>query len=494
VAEQQRENAVSGAADQIRISLPHGGWKPRPYQWKLWAYLNGGGKHAVEIAHRRWGKDEVTLHHTACAAHERVASYVHFLPLYSQARKALWDMVDPHSGKKRIDIAFPHELRAVTRDDEMFIRFRNGSTWQLAGSDNYNALVGTSYAGMVHSEYALSNPAAQSYFAPILMENNGWELFITTPRGKNHGHGMYQHALKQMRAGKDWFAELAPAAMTGALDPELLVAELARLQALHGDDYGKALWLQEYQCSFDAAIPGSIFGDAIVKMQLAGRLSAVPLEPGLPVHTGWDLGRTDDTTIWFFQMFAGEPRIVDCHASNLKDVPFYADLLRSKAKERGWRYGDHYLPHDARPRTLASSRSIYQQFQEACGEHMGTFRIAPRLDKQEQIQAARATLAVAWMDAQMCASGIEALQHYHREWDEEKKVFKDSPEHDWSSHYADGFMTLAVAWKRGMIPKAASENSGIAGATGNSIGAGVTFGELKKRHLRARKAARTGGF
>src|SRR3546814_1651816 len=84
------------------IELPHQ-WAPRSYQRPLWNYLERGGKRAVEIAHRRWGKDDLILHRTAIAAHERPASYWHCLPEYAQARKALWAAVNPHTGKRRID-------------------------------------------------------------------------------------------------------------------------------------------------------------------------------------------------------------------------------------------------------------------------------------------------------------------------------------------------------------------------------------------------------
>src|SRR3546814_15238680 len=118
----------------------------------LWNYLERGGKRAVEIAHRRWGKDDLILHRTAIAAHERPASYWHCLPEYAQARKALWAAVNPHTGKRRIDEAFPQELRESTNEQEMFIRFKSGSTWQLVGSDRYNSLVGAGVAGEIGRE------------------------------------------------------------------------------------------------------------------------------------------------------------------------------------------------------------------------------------------------------------------------------------------------------------------------------------------------------
>ena len=165
----------------MKIVLPNGGWQPRWYQRALWDYLENGGKRAIEIAHRRWGKDDLILHRTAIAAHERVASYWHMLPQFAQARKAIWSAVNPHTGKRRIDEAFPQAIREATNEQEMFIRFKCGSTWQLVGSDNYDSLVGAGVAGVVFSEWALANPAAWGYIRPMIQENEGRAAFITTP-------------------------------------------------------------------------------------------------------------------------------------------------------------------------------------------------------------------------------------------------------------------------------------------------------------------------
>ena len=127
-------------------------WQPRAYQRPFWDYLEKGGKRAIEIAHRRWGKDDVLLHRTAVAALERTATYWHCLPEYEQARKAIWNAVNPHTGERRIDEAFPEAIRESKDEQQMFIRFKNGSTWQVIGSDRYNSLVGAGVAGVVFSE------------------------------------------------------------------------------------------------------------------------------------------------------------------------------------------------------------------------------------------------------------------------------------------------------------------------------------------------------
>lgn len=468
-------------ARDVHITLPYQ-WKCRPYQVPLWEYLTiKEGRRAVACWHRRAGKDEVCLHHTALAAHKRVGNYWHMLPEYSQARKAIWDAINPHTGKKRIDEAFPPVLRKFTRDQEMMIGFGNGSTWQVVGSDNYNSLMGTAPAGMVLSEYALANPSAWGYLSPILMENKGWALFISTPRGNNH----FKSMLKSAQADPAWFAQVLTAKDTGVFAAGDLDSELIRLQEQHGDDYGKSLWLQEYFCSFDAAIPGSIWGDCLDRAQAQGRIGNVPVDGAVPVLTAWDLGRTDSTAIWWYQIVANEIHVVDYHESNFKDIPFYAELLRQKAKERGFVYGTHWLPHDARARTLAAGgKSIQQQMIDA---KVGKVAIAKRLDHVDGIQAARATFPRCWIDGYHCEQGIEVLRNYKYEWDDDKRTFSAQPVHDWASHGASAFRTLSLSWK---YPKEARADAPlIERIQAGSIGK-INFGQLKAHHLRHKRAER----
>ena len=139
-------------ATQTKIRIPNN-WRPRRYQQNVWRYLERGGKRAVCIWHRRAGKDDVGLHWAASSMIDKPATYWHMLPAYSQGRRAIWTAVNPHSGKRRIDEAFPHELRANTNEQEMFIRLMNGATWQVLGSDRYDAAVGSPSYGITFSEW-----------------------------------------------------------------------------------------------------------------------------------------------------------------------------------------------------------------------------------------------------------------------------------------------------------------------------------------------------
>ena len=96
----------------MNIILPHNGWRPRPYQMPAWAALEGGCKRLALAWHRRAGKDDVCLHWAAREAMLLPGNYWHMLPQQNQARKAIWDAVNPATGKRRIDDAFPHQAES----------------------------------------------------------------------------------------------------------------------------------------------------------------------------------------------------------------------------------------------------------------------------------------------------------------------------------------------------------------------------------------------
>lgn len=467
----------------MNITLPNN-WKPREYQKPLWEYLAKGGTRAAVSWPRRHGKDDVMLHHNACSVFERVGNYWYMLPEYNQCRKAIWDAVNPHTGKKRIDEAFPPEIRANTLNQEMKIMFPNGSTWQLMGSDNYNALVGSPPIGLTYSEYAISNPSSWSYLRPIMLENGGWAVFNSTPRGKNHFYKLIQMAMKS----ESWFSEILTADNTNLFTPEQLAEELFEMQSEHGDVFGKAIWLQEYFCSFEAAIPGSIWGEAISKITSQGQVGEVPWEEGLPVFTAWDLGRDDYTSVFFYQMVGGEIHVIDFWEDNFKEIPEMCQMLRDKQNEYGYVYGTHWLPHDAKPTRLGmGGKSIIQQFND---EDVGQLRLTPNMGRDKGIQAGRVTLARAYFDKDRCGDALEHLKSYHRKYDDVLKKFSDEPVHDEHSHAADAWRYLSISWK-------ISANIEVEDSLetklhkGNVIG--INYGDLKKSHFDKKRREREYG-
>ena len=420
------------------IELPNG-WSPRAYQRPLWDYLEKGGKRAIEIAHRRWGKDDLILHRTAVAMFERPASYWHMLPEFAQARRALWTAVNSHTGRRRIDEAFPPELRENTNEQEMFIRFKNGATWQLVGSDRYNNLVGAGVAGVTFSEWALANPSSWGYIRPMIEENDGWATFITTPRGRNHALAMYEMAKSNPR----WFAEVSSVHQTGALTPEQLDESVSEYIALYGEDIGRAQFEQEYECSFNAAILGAFYAREMVNVRKEGRIAVIEAIEGQPVHRAWDIGVKDDTSIWWFQVVGTQVFILDCYSQSGVGVDHFAEVIEQRRKQHGWIDGTDFVPHDAKVKEWGTGRTRVETMQ---GLGLNP-QVVPLAGKLDGINAARKTLARCVFHPRTEEVGISALEQYRREWDDDKKTYKASEVHDWSSHLSDAFRYLAMAWR-----------------------------------------------
>jgi hypothetical protein len=415
------------------ITLPHN-WQPRPYQSKLWNALESGKKRCIEVAHRRWGKDDVALQWAAVSAMQRPATIWHMLPQIAMARKAIWTAVNPHTGKRRIDEAFPKAIRETTNETEMFLRLKNGSTWQVIGSDNYDTLVGSPPAGICFSEWSRANPASWAYLAPILVENNGWALFITTPLGNNHAKAMYDMA----RNDPAWFAEISTVADTKAISHEAVEAQRREYHALFGDAAGDALIEQEYYCSFSSVIPGSYYAKEMTICEREGRIRQVDVDRDLPVHSAWDLGVSDSTAIWCFQVNGPELQIVDYYEASGHGAEHYCEWLNEK-KYRGV----DWVPHDAKVREWGSGRSRLETLRSLGRKP----RVVPLHALQDGINAARITIPLVRFDAASCARGIDALKSYQAEWDENLRTFKKTPLHDWASHGADAFRYLAMSWR-----------------------------------------------
>lgn len=412
-----------------------------------WEYLENGGKHAELVWHRRSGKDELGLHRTAVASFERVAGYWYMLPKYNQARKAIWDAINPHTGKKRIDEAFPHELRKAVNNQEMKITFQNDSVFQVVGSDNPDSLVGSPPAGIVYSEWALSNPDVRAYLRPIIMENNGWQIFNTTPRGRNHALRTLTAAQKDPKA----FAQILDATQTGIFTPQQLADELQNYIDDFGEDYGRSKYEQEYLCSFDAANIGAILARSIMEAERSGRVGAhIEYDPeGAPLIISSDIGRRDTSTWWFWQPCLGGYNIVDYDGGFGLDADQWAERLNEKINQYKNSKGESalgkiWLPHDARAKTFAAKHSAVEIF----GKYFGWDKIdvTPDSKKSDRVNAARTVIKrVAFSDK--CEKGLDGLRSWAYKWDDERKMFSSEPEHDWASHDGDGFSYGAIIMK-----------------------------------------------
>lgn len=395
------------------------------------------------VWHRRAGKDSTVLNLSAKAMLERVGTYWHLFPYQTQARKAIWNGIDSQ-GRKILDQVFPQEIRKRTSSQEMLIELVNGSTWQLAGSDNYDSLVGSNPVGVVFSEWSLCDPNAWAYIRPILAENDGWASFIYTPRGKNHGYSLYNMA----RKSDDWYCENLTVNDTKREDGSPVIThEIIDQERAEGME--EALIQQEFYGSFESQIAGAYYADQISAAKDQGRIGRLPIEPSLPVHTAWDLGIADAMSIWLFQSVGKEIRLVHYYEATGKGMEHYIQYLNQWANTNGVMLGTHLAPHDIEVRELTSGRS-----RKDVARQMGiAFRTVqrPRV-KAEGIQAVRRMFPRFWIDDERAEQGYNCVASYRREWDEKAGRFRDNPVHDWASHGADALQTLALGWRESLSP------------------------------------------
>lgn len=416
----------------MQIELPNAGWEPRVYQDLLWKEMEFGCRRAVAVWHRRAGKDLVGINFCATATQERVGLYWHMLPTYEQGRKIAWEGMDKE-GRPFLD-AFPKDLILRKRDDKMTIWLKNGSIYQVVGTDDINKLMGPNPIGLIVSEYSLHNPAAWDLIRPILAENGGWAIFIYTPRGRNHGYRLF----KQAQTNPKWFCQLLTVEDTNSVSQEAIDDDRA-------SGMSEELVEQEYYCSWNASAVGAYYGKILNWMtsQDPSHIGIVPHVPHLPVVTGWDLGRRDSTAIWFGQQVGMQFRLIDYEECAGEDVAHYVKLLKDKTD---YIYGPAYVPHDAKSVVLGQEHSVLHQLMSA-GVNA---QIQQKHTEIDQIQGVRTFLRGTWIDEKKCERGLDCLQEYKkRPIDGEKgpsgeTLYRDEALHNWASHGASALATLVL--------------------------------------------------
>jgi phage terminase large subunit len=331
---------------------------------------------AVLVCHRRAGKTVATICDTirrAVTENKPDARYAYIAPYYAQAKNIAWDYL--------LKFAAPAIVKA--NQSELWVELVNGAKIRLFGADNPDALRGLYLDGVVLDEYADMKPRLWGEIVrPLLTDRQGWATFIGTPKGHNAFYDIYNEAQKN----PSWYVKTLRADQSGLLpDAELLDAQ----QSMSANQYE-----QEFLCSFEAAILGAYYGQEMRRITDLERITTVDYDPMFPCHTAWDLGFNDSTSIWWFQVVYGEIRVLDHHSSNGQAIPFYTMLLQQKEDEFGYKYGYHYLPHDARAKTLASGgKSIIEQ-------------IAAKIDIKHYLGIAQNTIGQA---TQQMRSAISAL-------------------------------------------------------------------------------------
>jgi hypothetical protein len=398
------------------------GYEPRPQQVRIHHALEAH-RWVVAVCHRRMGKTVCAINHLVMSALECTKPrprYAYIAPTYRQAKLIAWDYLKAYT--KPIP-------RVEHRESDLIVNLPGDRRVQLFGADNPDALRGLYFDGVVFDEYGLQpSNIFTEVVRPALADRQGWALWLGTPNGKNQFYDAKQQAI-----GNDDWAFLEFKASDTKLIPE---HELQAARAVMTEDE----YRQEWECSFEAAVKGAIFSQELEQLRTQERITSVPVSRTLPVHTAWDLGVGDACAIWFVQTLkSGEVRVVDFYEASGEGLPHYAKVLQ----EKGYVYGTHYAPHDIQVRELGSGRSRI----ETAAQLGINFKVVPNLPIEDGIHASRMLLASCWFDRDKTQAGLEALQHYRRDYNTRLNEFKAVPVHDWASHAADAFRYLAVALK-----------------------------------------------
>lgn len=379
---------------------------------------------SVWVCHRRFGKTTLALYcliKDAMDNRQPRPRYAYVAPLYRQAKLIAWDLL------KHLTHRIPGTR---INEAELRVDLAGHRRIQLFGADNPDALRGPYWDGVVFDEFAEMRPRVWTEVVrPALADRQGWGLFLSTPKGHNHFYDLYQEA----PALEGWHTALCRAAETGII-PQ---AELDAARAVMSPEQ----YAQEFDCSFESALIGAYYASYLETARDEQRITRVPHDPSVPVHTAWDLGISDATAIWFLQPVGRMLHVIDYLEASDHGLEWYAKVLR----EKPYTYGRHYFPHDIKDRDFSSDGRSRLALAESIGLKPAV--VVPRGDVADGIQAVRTLFPRFMFDSEKCYEGLQALAAYRREWSETRKDWLDHPLHDFASHAADALRTFAMAYR-----------------------------------------------
>lgn len=394
-------------------------YKPRAHALDFHARTT---KNCIMVWHRRAGKT------VACVADllEKairnplpMPQYAYIAPTYKQAKKIAWRYIK----------SIGEPIIKKVMESELSVELVNGAVITLFGADNPDSLRGLYFDGVVVDEYGDISPMIfGEILAPAMADRDGWIVFIGTPKGPNHFFELWESS----EGHPEWFRKSLKASESGVFTKKRLSA-IRNQPGMDEDTYN-----QEFEVDWHAANKGSYYAKQLNELEAAGHKGVFPWNPKYPVHTGWDLGWSDDTSIWFAQRINGRIHIVDFFTVSGYSIEEIVDVLRSKP----YIYGEFYLPHDAKSKSLQTGKSIREQL---WGLGINS-TIVPKLGVQDGIQAVRATLPEVYFNSgnEDVRIGYSALLMYQRQFDETRRVYKQNPLHNWASNPADGFRYLCL--------------------------------------------------
>jgi hypothetical protein len=387
-------------------------------------YHDTDRRFSLTVAHRRAGKTVARINRIIRAAIEcrrDQPRYGYLAPTYVQAKDIAWLYVKTYTAP-----LIPLGLK-VNETELSVVLPHNGAIIRLYGAENYDRLRGLYFDGLAIDEAQdVPSVALTQVILPALSDRNGWLDASGTPKGR--AGLLYKLYLDAQANPDEWFLQVLKASQTGILEADQL-AMLRR--TMPANEYE-----QEMECSFNAAITGAYYSKELDAAEADGRVTDVPYDPLMQVHTAWDLGISDSMAIVFWQQAKGGTiRVIDYHEEAGYGLDHYARMLDSKR----YKYGKHYGPHDLAVREIGTGRSRVD-----VARSLGiTFDVLPIARVEDGINAVRMMLPKVYIDKRKCSQLIESLRQYRVKFDEKRQVSL-GPLHDHTSHAADCVRYMAM--------------------------------------------------
>jgi hypothetical protein len=387
----------------------------------------------VLVVHRRGGKTTAVINDIvkrALQCTKEAPRYAYIAPTYSQAKDVAWSML-----KKAVS-----QIEGTTvSEGELWVTLPNGSRIRLYGADNYDRLRGIYLDGVAIDESADMAPEAWTeVIMPALADRDGWVVWIGTPKGKDAFYDVWRKAQEERAT---YFSLMLPASKSGILSPDVLA------QQRSAPGMTEAIYNQEFECSFDAPIPGAIYSACVNKARGEGRVSRDVMHyAGLPVYTAFDIGAPVNTKCWIFQTRLDKIVFLECMTGDENCATPAAWVKRLKDKT-GYVYGGHFLPHDGAVVWLKSMQEAGMN---------GIVALPP--DESTALQSMWGNINQAvtafpqcYFRLPDCNEGIEALEAYHSKQENDGHTLRNVPIHNWASHASTAFGYAHQAIRLGLL-------------------------------------------
>jgi phage terminase large subunit len=219
--------------------------------------------------------------------------------------------------------------------------------------------------------------------------------------------------------------------------PEVLEQERLDCLKITPDQYDH-IW----EGGYATVLAGAYYAKHIAEAKAENRIGKVSKDPLMQVRAFWDIGINDATAIWVAQFVGREIRVLDYYEAQGQPLASHLAWLRS----RGWGSALCTLPHDGANRNVVTGSRFADHVREAGFETVTIANMGAGAD-MKRIEAGRRLFPSIWFNAETCQGGIEALGWYHEKRDEQRNIGL-GPEHDWSSHAADAFGLMCVAYEQ----------------------------------------------